>query len=126
MPVDDTEVSGDRSEHVALSLEAKKVAERVRSWGLGPSLTRGLPPNIGHIHWIGTGWELTGFAVERERVEGGFRSLQTVLASGAFVRIARGVRPGRQFGHGDRADCDLDGQSMGIERLEVDDDRRVE
>jgi glycosyltransferase involved in cell wall biosynthesis len=44
----------------------RPVAERVHSWGLGPSLARGLPPDVGHVHWIGTGWELTGFAVERE------------------------------------------------------------
>jgi glycosyltransferase involved in cell wall biosynthesis len=44
----------------------RPVAERLHSWGLGPSLAQHLPSDIGHMHWIGTGWELTGFAVERE------------------------------------------------------------
>ena len=51
-----------------------------------------------------------GVRVERQWIECGFSALETVLPSSAFVGIGRGMGASREFGHRDRADCDLDGQ----------------
>lgn len=46
-------------------------AKAVHGWGMRRSMGRALAPDVGHIHWIGTGWELTGFEAARQAARRG-------------------------------------------------------
>ena len=41
----------------------RRLAQLGHTWSLEPSLERAIPSSVSHLHWIGTGWELSGFAV---------------------------------------------------------------
>ncbi len=42
------------------------LAEKCHTWSLAPSLRRTITAEVAHVHWIGTGWELSGFAVAKQ------------------------------------------------------------
>lgn len=46
-------------------------AKAGHGWGIRRSLRDALAPDVEHIHWIGTGWELTGFEAAREAARRG-------------------------------------------------------
>lgn len=54
------------------------------------------------------------------------RSLQTILALGAFGEIGGGMRTGSKLGECDGRDRDFDWQTAQIDRRQVDDDGRVD
>lgn len=64
--------------------------------------------------------------VEGQRFDSRLDSLEAVLAAGPLVGIAGRVRAGGQLGEGDRRDRQLDRKARRVQRLEVDDDRRIE
>ena len=64
--------------------------------------------------------------VERKRIEGRFRALESVLSTGTFRCVSGGVRAGRELCHADGTDGDLGWQIVRINRLQVDEDRRVD
>lgn len=58
--------------------------------------------------------------IEWEGVEGSLSPLKAILSTGPLVRIAGSVGTGSKFGHGERADRDLDRKLRRVELVEVD------
>ena len=46
-----------------------------------------------------------GLGIEGQRIENGLCALQSILSTRTLIRVRRGVWPGGEFGHRDRADC---------------------
>ena len=67
-----------------------------------------------------------GCAVERQWVERGLRSLQMVLTSCSFCTVAGRMRASSQFGHREGADCQFSWELVGVEMIEVNQDRGVD
>lgn len=44
----------------------RPAAKAMHGWGIRRALRHAILPDVGHVHWIGTGWELTGFEARRE------------------------------------------------------------
>ena len=49
-------------------------------------------------------------SVKGQWIEHSLSSLETILATAALVRVGRSVGSGGEFSHGDRADCNFEGQ----------------
>ena len=64
--------------------------------------------------------------VDRQRIERGFGSLQTILAAGTLGRVGGGMGSRGKFRQCDRRDRDLDREIGGIDPLHVDNDGRVD
>jgi hypothetical protein len=63
--------------------------------------------------------------VDWERIKDGLGSLKAILSTGPLVWVAGGMGTGSKFGHGERADRDLDGELCRAELVEADQPRSV-
>ena len=64
-------------------------------------------------------------AIERQRIEAGFGSLQAILTSCSLADIGRRVRAGGEFSHGKGADCEFHRELLGVDVIQIDHDRGV-